>query len=292
MKKKKYFDLISLLSEKTHIDDWVSSLKTVALKGDTHLLNTLIKSRKDGKEAYKPNSKETKFQLAFRRAFYLAAISDQIEAMKFFIKFNLDENINFDYNPTEYEYPLLFKLATLLAVEPARIQLEAFKNKPINRSAMTESQANRKIINEGQQKNGVHTPVLCCALLVEEEILKTKNMTDFVRLLLEYAANPNVGITHSTFEGCEYPLGLAVKMGDIEIVKLLISYKADVNVLNTWLAKDHVFTGTPLHIASQNNNLEIARVLIEAGAKVSARNSKNQTPLEVAVSEEMKQILM
>jgi len=211
--------------------------------------------------------------------------------MKFFIKFNLDENINFDYNPTEYEYPLLFKLATLLAVEPARIQLEAFKNKPKNWSALVESQSNRKIVNEGQQKNGVYTPVLCCALLVEDEILKTNNVTDFLRLLLEYEANPNVGITHSTFDGCEYPLGLAVKKGAIEIVKLLISYKADVNVLNTWQTKDHVFTGTPLHIAAQNNNLEIARVLIDAGAEVSARNSKNQTPLEVAVSEEMKHLL-
>lgn len=39
---------------------------------------------------------------------------------------------------------------------------------------------------------------------------------------------------------------------------------------------------TPLHIASLNGHAELARMLLEAGAKVDARGKKGSTPLHLA----------
>jgi ankyrin repeat protein len=41
---------------------------------------------------------------------------------------------------------------------------------------------------------------------------------------------------------------------------------------------------TPLHFAAQNNSLEIAKLLITAGADIAAENEEGDTPLDTAVS--------
>lgn len=69
----------------------------------------------------------------------------------------------------------------------------------------------------------------------------------------------------------------AVINNDIEMVRQLLEEGADPNV-----CIDEAQL-RPLHFAAQNNSLEIAKLLITAGADVHARTiPDDETPLEVA----------
>ena len=71
------------------------------------------------------------------------------------------------------------------------------------------------------------------------------------------------------------PLHLASRDNSIAIAKLLIERGADVD------AKTNVGL-TPLHLASMRNYVEIAELLIKAGADVEAKDNRGQTPLHWA----------
>ena len=76
------------------------------------------------------------------------------------------------------------------------------------------------------------------------------------------------------------PLTTAVQFGGREMVEYLISQGADVN-----LGFGGRADGTsPLGWAGANGRVEIARVLIAAGARVDARDKEGMTPLAYAVS--------
>ena len=71
------------------------------------------------------------------------------------------------------------------------------------------------------------------------------------------------------------PLHLASRDNSIAIAKLLIERGADVE------AKTNVGL-TPLHFASLHNYIELAKLLIKAGADVEAKENRGQTPLHWA----------
>lgn len=60
------------------------------------------------------------------------------------------------------------------------------------------------------------------------------------------------------------PLLYAISMDDLKLVKLLIKYKADVNVVN-----DFIITISPLVVAVSLNKIEIVKLLIENGADMN-----------------------
>ena len=69
-------------------------------------------------------------------------------------------------------------------------------------------------------------------------------------------------------------LSQAIADEDIEAVRDLIAKGADVN------AKEDGYSGiTPLFIAVESGSVEIVRLLLDFGAKASARDSEKQTPL-------------
>ncbi|MCC9065626.1 ankyrin repeat domain-containing protein [Flavobacterium piscisymbiosum] len=70
------------------------------------------------------------------------------------------------------------------------------------------------------------------------------------------------------------PLNVAVSKGDLDFVKKLIEYGADVNQLSEDLS--------PLMIAARYNKVDILKVLLANGANASVRNDKGFTALKYA----------
>ncbi len=71
------------------------------------------------------------------------------------------------------------------------------------------------------------------------------------------------------------PLHMAASRGKVEIAKILIDAGANVNVQNEW-------DNTPLHLAAMDGEIEIAQMLIDAGAYVDVQDIIGRTPLHWA----------
>ena len=99
------------------------------------------------------------------------------------------------------------------------------------------------------------------------------------KLLRDSGAHPNVtGYRRRT------PLHTTASLGDLEMVQVLLEYKADINARND-------IGETPLHLPhhqySGHPNVEpsmpkVARLLLEHGADVNALRNDHSTPLHVA----------
>ena len=79
-------------------------------------------------------------------------------------------------------------------------------------------------------------------------------------------------------------LHLAVRAGNADIVKFLVSKGADVNI------KDN-YDQTPLQIAAHSDNAEVVIQLVSSGAEINIKNSLGKTPLHYAVYYEQLQIV-
>jgi hypothetical protein len=98
------------------------------------------------------------------------------------------------------------------------------------------------------------------------------------KILRDKGAHPNVtGYKKAT------PLHSAAYFGDLQMVQVLLEYKANVNARNA--------SGeTPLHFLSNNPNpglnlqlQDVSRILLKHGADVNARRNDHFTPLHAAV---------
>jgi ankyrin repeat protein len=96
--------------------------------------------------------------------------------------------------------------------------------------------------------------------------------TELVKLLLDYGANPNLGLYDKKLR--RSPLGMAVYKGYVNSARLLMDKGADIN--------EHVGEGnSPLHMAVMLGNVQIVRLLLEHGA-VQRKNDHGETPLRIA----------
>jgi serine/threonine-protein phosphatase 6 regulatory ankyrin repeat subunit A len=99
------------------------------------------------------------------------------------------------------------------------------------------------------------------------------------RILLEHGANPNLRNKTGSM-----PLHDAALSGNKELIEMLLARGADLT------AQDPESNSTPLHYAASFGRLDAVRLLVEHGADVSAKNSKGQTALQLAISNQQEEV--
>lgn len=129
----------------------------------------------------------------------------------------------------------------------------------------------KKLVAKGANINaedGIGRTVLHTAIGLQNK--------ELINFLLENGANPNVlGDKGDSFY-CRSPLMSAVENGDIDLIKLLFSKKADPNL--TCLNGKNA-----LRIALINGKIEIFEMLVKAGANVKAVDENGENNLMYAV---------
>jgi len=116
---------------------------------------------------------------------------------------------------------------------------------------------NKESVNKGNDK---HTPLTCA--LHEKRVR-------MVKYLIEHGANVNLWDK----EGCS-PLCFAAQHGYIEIVRLLIKRKADINQVDKRTFLRHGRTAVALA-----NNIDVIRVLAEHKADLNIADRHGCTPI-------------
>lgn len=78
----------------------------------------------------------------------------------------------------------------------------------------------------------------------------------------------------------------SIRMHNTEIIKLLLQYSPTININCQDRSKK-----TPLHLATIENNVEVVRVLIEAGALLNLQDEDQNTALHYAIIQENPEIV-
>lgn len=94
---------------------------------------------------------------------------------------------------------------------------------------------------------------------------------ELIKLLIEYGADID---DHTTHIG-NTPLHIAAWEGQIKAIEVLVAAGADINI--------HNFNGyTPLHNAAGNTSVDIVMLLLRLGADLDALDNDGNTPLDMA----------
>jgi ankyrin repeat protein len=102
-----------------------------------------------------------------------------------------------------------------------------------------------------------------------------------LNLPVRYLCNEATIPASDTFES--NPLVVSIRSNDIASVKSFIDSGENVNTHSQYLIRGQYWTLTPLVLASLSGNLDIMRLLIEAGANVDQQDGYGQTPLMATV---------
>ena len=95
----------------------------------------------------------------------------------------------------------------------------------------------------------------------------------------------SIALETKTKDGDQFttPLIIAARNGNLVSVKMLLTYKADMEARGTVKVYDEVVGGcTPLWAAAASGHLDIVKILIERNADVNGRTFSNSTPLRAA----------
>lgn len=119
------------------------------------------------------------------------------------------------------------------------------------------------------------------------DIIANQNYTTQKKIIRikDFLTNHNFDVNERDANGKTALNFIASLKCDSALAQLLIqAYKADVNIPD-------LFNVTPLHHAIDNEDIELARMLLEAGADTRFKNDNQETPIDLAHSEKTKFIL-
>ena len=114
----------------------------------------------------------------------------------------------------------------------------------------------------------------------------SSDLTDLLKRLK--AEQRKTALETKTKDGSHFitPLIIAAHNGHLNSVKILLSYKADIEARGTLKIGDEVSEGcTPLWGAAAADHLAVVELLLEQNADVDSKTSTGSTPLRVAAHE-------
>ena len=127
-----------------------------------------------------------------------------------------------------------------------------------------------------------------CATKVYEAAREgSSDLTDLLKRL-ETTVQTKTALETKTKDGSHFvtPLIIAAHNGHLNSVKILLSYKADIEARGTLKIGDEVSEGcTPLWGAAAADHLDVVKLLLEQNADVDSKTSTGSTPLRVAAHE-------
>ena len=103
---------------------------------------------------------------------------------------------------------------------------------------------------------------------------------DVVQYLVEQGAT----MDKTSNDGYWTPLSIAAANGCLEVLRYLLEQGADRD-------KADIDGNSPLHDAARMGHLEVAMLLMSYGADLNARTNRGELPIDVAVTDEIKQAI-
>jgi ankyrin repeat protein len=129
-----------------------------------------------------------------------------------------------------------------------------------------------EMLKEGFDPNTEEDGHGCCPAL---HIASCEGCVEVAEVLLEHGVNPNNYRDGGDLGGTPLHNLYLGEVPSVRIAKLLIKFGANVNIRNP-------YGSTPLHLAAEEWNIDLIRVLIENNANVNEPDGNNRTPLESA----------
>ena len=126
----------------------------------------------------------------------------------------------------------------------------------------------------------------CVTLVYQAARDGSSNLTDLLKRLKN--EQRKTALETKTKDGSHFvtPLIIAAHNGHLNSVKILLSYKADIEARGTLKIGDEVSEGcTPLWGAAAADHLDVVKLLLEQNADVDSKISTGSTPLRVAAHE-------
>ncbi|QRI43014.1 ankyrin repeat protein [Cheloniid poxvirus 1] len=136
-------------------------------------------------------------------------------------------------------------------------------------------------ITEFLLQSGADTHETCTILYPVMSAIKSENI-EMLKLLLKYNASID-----KMEHGDGYPINLAVRYGNFEIVHELLKHGADPNSSYRYASCLRI----PLHQAIYYHNTDIVKLLIMYGADVNSIDDNGNTPMHLAVNEKQVDIV-
>jgi len=125
----------------------------------------------------------------------------------------------------------------------------------------------------------------------QEQINQVDVRKEMIKLLLEKGAFKSLTMSNMNYIT---PLVYVVEHNHIDLLQLFLQYNPDVNYIDPESNDDDEFSGdTLLHIASKNNYIEIAQLLLaQPDIDKSTFNIYGETAFDVATTDEMRALLL
>jgi uncharacterized protein len=130
----------------------------------------------------------------------------------------------------------------------------------------------KSLVNAVDSSSGINETALGIATFAGNK--------EITEMLIKNGANVNFQDAYGIA-----PIHGASRTNQIEVIKLLLDNKADIN-LPTTTGKE-----TPLHYAARFNNPDVVKLLIEKGAAKDAKDASGNTPLDAAKKENAEKVI-